>query len=114
MKESFDLISLLFTSNLCPSKYNCVKQIDLKKYFDKNIEMVVLVKRVSKIKTKKNDDMAFLTYEDETGIGEAVVFSEAFNQLEDITENDLVKLSGRVERRMDKFQLVVKKVEKVS
>ena len=45
--------------------------------------------------------MAFLTYEDETGIGEAVVFSEAFNQLEDITENDLVKLSGRVERRMD-------------
>ncbi len=113
MNKELDLYGFYVSNHPC-SKFDSVKQIDIKKYFDKNINMTILVKRISKIKTKKNDDMAFLTYEDETGIGEAVVFSEVFNQLEDITENDLVKLSGRVERRMDKFQLVVKKIEKVS
>ena len=111
MNKEYELYGFYVSNHPC-SKYNCFKQKDIKKYYDKFIEMVVLVDRIKTLKTKNNDDMAFITYEDETGEGDAVVFKEAFDSLADIKEKDLVKVVGHVERRMDKFQLVIKSISK--
>ena len=57
--------------------------------------------------------MAFITGSDETSSLDFVIFSNTFNQLYNISVGDLVKVFGHVERRNDKFQIIVNKIEKV-
>lgn len=96
------------------SKYpDCFKQIDIKKYFDKRIETVVLIENIKTVKTKNNTDMAFITASDETTSNEFIVFSTEMKYLDNIKKYDLVKITGKVERRYDKYQIIVNKIEKV-
>ena len=73
--------------------------------------MTVLVDRISKIKTKSNTDMAFITYEDETGIGEAIVFSDQFRLIDNLNINNIIRVKARVERRLDKYQIIIQALE---
>ena len=85
--------------------------MNIPKYFNKVIEMHLLVDKISKIKTKNNTDMAFITVEDETGMGEAIVFSDEFRFVENLKVNNIIKIKARVERRLDKYQLIVQNLE---
>lgn len=89
-----------------------VKINDISKYFDKYIKMVVLVEKVRKIKTKKNDNMAFLTVTDETGSTELVVFPKGFVLLNNIGKNDILLVNGKVTKRFDMYQINVEYLEK--
>ena len=96
------------------SKYpNVFKQINIKSYFDKVIDTVVLVDKITKLKTKNNDDMAFLLGSDETASSEFVLFKTVFNKLDNIKVGDMVKVRGRVEKRLDKYQIVVSNIDKL-
>lgn len=96
------------------SKYpNVFKQINIKSYFDKVIDTVVLVDKITKLKTKNNDDMAFLLGSDETASSEFVLFKTVFNKLDNIKVGDMVKIRGRVEKRLDKYQIVVSNIDKL-
>lgn len=96
------------------SKYpNLFKQINIEANFDKRIETVVLVESIKKIKTKTNKDMAFLSGSDETTSSEFTLFDNVFNSLDKIKVGDLVRIFGRVERRLDKYSIVVNKIEKI-
>ncbi|MBQ7241128.1 MAG: DNA polymerase III subunit alpha [Bacilli bacterium] len=110
IKKELDLYGFFINKHPC-CKYNTVKQMDISKYFNKIIDMTVLVNRISKIKTKNNTDMAFITYEDETGIGEAIVFSDQFKLLDNVKEKNIIKVKARVERRNDKYQVIVQNLE---
>ena len=90
-----------------------MKLFDVRNYFDKNVETVILIDRLKTLKTKKDEDMAFITGSDETSSLDFVIFSNTFNQLYNISVGDLVKVFGHVERRNDKFQIIVNKIEKV-
>ena len=96
------------------SKYpNLFKLIDIRDSFNKKIKGVYLVERINMIKTKKDEDMCFLTLSDETSQGDFVVFPKIINQLADIKVNDVIEVEGIVERRMDKFQIVINRIEKL-
>ncbi len=110
IKKELDLYGFFINKHPC-CKYNTVKQMDISKYFNKIIDMTVLVNRISKIKTKNNTDMAFITYEDETGIGEAIVFSDQFKLLDNVKEKNIIKVKARVERRNDKYQVIIQNLE---
>ena len=96
------------------SKYNNrIKLIDLNKYFDKFIKSYVLVESIHKIKTKKSEDMAFINCSDETSIEDFIVFPNKINLINDIDINDIILVSGKVEKRYDKYQIIVNNIEKV-
>ena len=103
-----------YVTNHPASKYvNSFKQANIKENFDKVVDTVVLVEKIKKIKTKNGDDMAFLEASDETGTSEFTIFKEAFPGLKYVFVGSLVKVRGRVEKRMDKYQIVVSNISKI-
>lgn len=96
------------------SKYPKVfKLVNMEKYFDKRIDTVVLIESIKAIKTKTNKDMAFIKASDETCTGEFTCFEAVMPSLAVIKKGDLVKINGRVEKRLDKYSIIVNKIEKV-
>lgn len=103
-----------YLSNHPVTKYNnSVKLNEINKYFDKFIKVYVLVESIRKIKTKNNEDMAFLSCSDETSIEDFIVFPNKFILLNDIKSGDIIYISGKVEKRFDKYQILVNNVEKI-
>lgn len=104
-----------YITNHPASKYikNIVKINNVENYFDKFIKCVILVDRIYNIKTKKNETMSFITGEDETGILDFIIFPNKNNLLTRFKKDDLVLVSGKVEKRIDKYQVIVSNLEKI-
>jgi len=85
---------------------------NLKKYFDKNIKTVVLIERIHKIKTKNNEEMAFINASDETGSADYVIFPKQKPLLDDIKKGDLILVFGHVTKRFDKYQININNILK--
>lgn len=113
MKKEVELFGYYVSSHPASKYPKVMKLFDVRNYFDKNVETVILIDRLKTLKTKKDEDMAFITGSDETSSLDFVIFSNTFNQLYNISVGDLVKVFGHVERRNDKFQIIVNKIEKV-
>ena len=91
-------------------KYNAINLDDIKNYYNKNITAVICIENVKKIKTKSDKDMYFITGSDETNILEFIMFS-SINC--DIIIGSVYILNGRVEKRYDKYQVIINKIKKV-
>ena len=113
MQVEKDLFGFYISAHPSAKYPNLFKLIDIKDNFNKKVKGVYLVERLNMIKTKKDEDMCFLTLSDETTQGDFVVFPKAINQITDIKNNDVVEVEGIVERRMDKYQIVINKIEKI-
>ncbi|MFA5604074.1 MAG: DNA polymerase III subunit alpha [Bacilli bacterium] len=85
--------------------------VDLKNYFDKVISLIVYVDRVKEIKTKKDDVMSFITGSDEISTIDIVLFPKVHEKNANIKVGDIIKLSGKVEKRFDKLQIIVNEIE---
>ena len=96
----------------CSIYKDVVKANKTKDYLFKNINMVLLVEKVSKIKTKKNEDMAFIIASDETGSLELTMFPEVFKSIEDIQNNDIIFVNGKSSKRFDKYQIIVNNIKR--
>jgi len=75
---------------------------------------VLLIERISSIKTKKGEDMGFIDGSDETGTISGVIFPKKNHLLDNLKTGDLVYLYGQVTKRFDKYQIVVANIEKIS
>lgn len=98
------------------SKYNSdkvVKLKNLKDYFDKRVRCVLLVENIRTIKTKRGDNMAFITASDETGNGEVVVFPKQILNISTIRAGDIIEMQARVTKRFDNYQLTMDFCNKV-
>ena len=113
MKIEKDLFGFYISSHPSSKYPNLFKLIDIRDNFNKKIKGVYLVERINMIKTKKGEDMCFLTMSDETSQGDFVLFPKSINQLKDIKQNDIVEVEGIVERRLDKYQINVNRIEKM-
>lgn len=110
MEKELDLFGF-YVSNHPASKYNEIKINKISNYFDKYITTVGLLERVKTIKTKKGDTMAFLEVSDETGKLDYVVFPNKIDYINRIKNGDLLKISGKVEKRLNKYQIIVNQIE---
>ena len=99
-----------FVSTHPSNKYDCMKLVDVSKYFNKTVKPVVIIDRINKIKTKNDKDMAFITASDETGELDFVVWDDKIKLLDNIEVSNLVEITGIVERRYDKYQINVKDI----
>ena len=112
MQKELDLYGF-YISNHPASKFKCPKIKDINNYFDKNVVTVGLLESVRMIKTKKGDSMAFLRISDETGTMDYIIFPNRINYANIIKDGDLLKIAGHVEKRLDKYQIIVMKLEKI-
>ena len=85
-------------------KYNCIDLNNIKNYFNKSVNCVILVNRVNKITTKNNESMLFIIGSDETDTCEFVLFPKKYKE---ISTKDIYLINGSVEKRYDKYQIVI-------
>ncbi|WP_102345301.1 DNA polymerase III subunit alpha [Bacillus sp. Marseille-P3661] len=72
------------------------------------VQLGALIVNQRTIKTKKGDQMAFLTLSDETGELDAVVFPLVFSKfLSFIKKGEIIFIDGKVEERDGQIQLIV-------
>ena len=103
----------MYISNHPASLYKGVKLNQLEKYLFKNIHIYVLVENIKKIKTKKNDDMAFIRCSDEIASAEFTVFPKIMPMLANIKIGNMVEINGRVSKSFDKISVIVENIRRV-
>ena len=97
-----------YLSNHPASRYTDVLKLkNIKDYFDKVIKTVVLIENIKVINTKNNNKMAFLKASDETGSCDFTIFPNKYHLISNLKIGSLVGIIGHVEKRMDKYQIVV-------
>ncbi len=80
----------------------------------KKVSAIVIVNAIKKIVTKQGKPMAFLTLEDVSGQAEAVVFTDTYEQIQQVLTDDAhLIIWGKVDRRDDKVQLIVEDAEPI-
>ena len=90
------------------SKYNNKNNsLSIPKLFDHNINIVLLIEYIKEITTKKNDVMAFVRANDEYGTVDLILFPTVYKKYNNINVGDIIDVYGKVERRNDKYQIVV-------
>ena len=55
--------------------------------------------------------MAFVTGSDETCSREFILFPKTYKEFSDIEKGKLLKIRGKVERRIDEIQIIVEKIK---
>lgn len=84
---------------------------EVTKYFNKEITTLILVDKVKVINTKKGDKMSFITGSDETGSMEYTLFPKTYDLYPNIVKGDLLKVLGNVEKRLNEYQIVIRKIK---
>ena len=93
---------------------NIVKLENIANYFDKFIRCVVLVTKINSTNTKKGEKMYFITAEDETSSNDFIIFPNKSSLITKFQKDDLILVTGKVERRMNIYQIVVSNIEKIT
>ena len=86
---------------------NNINTTKIKDYFNNRIEIYLLIDNVKIIKTKDNEKMAFILGSDEYGEIDMVMFPKTFNRYFDLSKGEIVFIKAKVERRVNKYQLVI-------
>lgn len=86
---------------------------EISKYFDKTIKIIIYVNRVTESNTKKNDKMGFINGSDEFDEVDIVVFPRKYDLIRDIEKRDIVLVTGKVQKRMSNYQVVLDYIEKL-
>lgn len=86
---------------------------DIEKYFDKNIIVIGMIDNIREVNTKNNDKMAFVTISDEYAKASLVMFPTTYLKYNYIKKGDVIKIIGKVEKRMSNWQIVCSNLEKL-
>ncbi len=92
--------------------HNIMKSNELRKNIFKNVICYVLIDYIKRIKTKKNEEMAFITGSDELGTMDFTIFPKDYYLIKNLKSNDLVKIYGKVSKRLDKYSIIVSNIVK--
>ena len=95
------MYNIFIKYNDIKEKYHCLSFASLNEGEEKY--GIFIIKRVREIKTKKNELMAFFTIEDESGIKDGVMFSEAYTKYKKEIEVNSVYL-GKIKLDIRKKQ----------
>ena len=113
MKHEFELYGF-YLKNHPVTKYKregLCRLDDVKAYFDKHITVIGLIENIKEIKTKNNKMMAFILISDEYSKLSVVVFPTTYENFNTQKIGDIIKVSGKIERRMNNFQMIANQIE---
>lgn len=115
IKHEYELFGF-YLKNHPVTKYKRDNMCTLKnisKYFDKIINVIVMIDTLKEATTKKKEKMAFLTVSDEHDKITVVIFPLVYKTIFGIKKGDIIKIIGRVEKRMSSYQLVANRIDKI-
>jgi len=84
---------------------------EIEEYFDKNVTIIAYVDKKKEVGTKNNDTMCFITGSDEISNLDIVLFPKTYEQYPNIEIGNIIQFYGKVEKRFDKYQLIVRTLE---
>ena len=117
MEEELNIFGFYLTNNPITNlklKHNNIIDLnEIELYFDKVVNLIVYVDKVKEINTTKGDKMCFISGSDELCAADIVMFPNIYQKHNDITHGDIVLIKGRVEKRFDKYQIVVNDLKKL-
>ena len=117
MEQELNVFGLYLTNNPITelkSKYNNVINLnEIESYFDKVISIIVCVDKIKEINTSKGDKMAFISGSDELSTVDIVLFPKIYQKYNMINSGDIIFIKGKVEKRFDKYQIVVNEIQKL-
>jgi len=116
-KELFGLYLSNHPITSYKAKYDGIIHLNqIKDYYNKKINIIVLVDKIRTIYTKKGEEMAFIWGSDEYQSVDITLFPRIYTKCKelDIKNGDILKLVGKVERRYDTYQFVVDDFEKLN
>ena len=96
------------------SKYKKIDDINsltIPNLFNKNITIILKINNIREIITKKNEVMAFILGSDEYGLVDLTMFPKMYEKYKNISVNNIIKFYGVVERRYDRYQIIVNKLD---
>ena len=94
------------------NNYNIISLNKLCDYFDKRINTVIYIEKIREIKTKNNETMAFITLSDEIASADAVIFPKQYKNII-ISKGEVLQIDGKVEKRYDKYQIIINSIKKL-
>ena len=92
---------------------NIIDLNQVENYFDKNINIIVFIDKLKEVNTSKGEKMCFITGSDELSQVDIVLFPKIYQKYNNISRGDIIKVQGRVEKRFDKYQIVLATLEKL-
>ena len=96
------------------ARYNNIIDLnEITNYFDKMVNVVIYVNRINITKTKGNEDMAFINGSDEYDEVSITVFPDKYPLIENINTKDILLINGKVEKRFNKYQIVLYDLKKL-
>lgn len=113
-KYEVDLFGF-YISNHPTSKYITEKSITtnvLEHYFDGHIKMVLYFERKKEIDTKTGEKMMFINASDSFGGIELVMFPRTYNNYFNIPIPGVYEITGKVEKRFSKLQIMLNTVKR--
>ena len=72
--------------------------------------IMIYLKKIKEIRTKKGDEMAFLSGEDQSGQIEIIAFPNVYRQYPDLQTQQVYLLTGKVELRGEQKQLIAVRI----
>lgn len=87
-----------------------INTLNITKFINKNVNMVLYVESKNEIKTKKGEDMAFLKCSDMYGVIDGVLFPRIYEKIV-VNKDDLIYVYAKVEIRNDQVQLIINNVK---
>ncbi len=112
MLDEYELLGLYLTNHPTKEfrlKENTIPLKDISLYFDKYINVVGLIDKITT--TKSDKPMCFIEISDEVSSIDLVLFNNVYNEYKLLNKGDIIKASGKVEKRYDKYQIIVNKIE---
>ena len=87
-----------------------VNTSNISDFFDKRIFMIVMISRLKETTTKNNDVMAFIVGSDEFGEVDLTCFPDVYKKFNNIKVGNIIKIFGKVEKRYDKYQVIINNI----
>ena len=115
MEQELKLFGFYFADNPITDfkqKYDKIINLnELEYYFDKNVNIIIYVDKVKEITTSKGEKMCFINGSDELSNIDIVMFPKIYEKYNDIEKGSILKISGKVEKRFDQYQVIVNNLE---
>lgn len=105
-----------YISNHPTNRYindNSITTKVLDKYFDRNIKIALYFERKREITTKNNEKMMFIEASDSFGRIDVVLFPKTYQRYFNISFSKVYMVTGRVEKRFSKMQIVASLINEV-
>ena len=117
MNKELEIFGFYLTNNPITElklKYgNIVNVNEIENYFDKVINLIVYVDRIKEVSTAKGEKMCFISGSDELMTTDIVLFPKIYGKNKDINQGDIILIKGKVEKRFDKYQIVVNDLKRL-